>query len=219
MQPVTAKDYVESEFPIRERIKLPPAFEAAYNAVDKLYRDDPLFEVTSAQFGKGHVVSWAVDLQIERMIKGGQLAYDYRWVPFEKPTGRFLQLRLAASTLSICQLPQATAIPRPADYRSNRILNNQLWLDLPEFEEEKRVTGLPHLILSHGCQALTFVQVGLLNRYQSQLYWSYRTPNMMKLPRAVTPDIPPAEAPDIEIEVSLRELKEEIIRFVKDGHG
>jgi hypothetical protein len=159
-----------------------------------------------------------VDLQIERLITSGLLPYDYRWVPFEKPTGRFLQMRLPASTLSVSQLQHKKALPRPAEFRHNRILNNQFWLDLPEFEDEKRISGLPHLILSHGYQSLSFAQVGLLNRLGRRLVWTYRTPNLMDLPRIVMPDVPPPEGLDIEIEISMKELREEINRYVLDNH-
>jgi hypothetical protein len=172
---VAAKDFVDSEFPREHRVKIPGALETAYAAVDALYRNEPLFSVTSAQYGKGHVVAWGVDLQIERLITSGLLPYDYRWVPFEKPTGRFLQMRLPASPLSVSQLQHKKALPRPAEFRHNRILNNQFWLDLPEFEDEKRISGLPHLILSHGYQSLSFAQVGLLNRLGRRLVWTYRT--------------------------------------------
>jgi hypothetical protein len=214
--PLGAKDFVESELPREHQIKLPPALENAYAAVAALYKNEPLFSVTSAIYGKGHVVAWAVDLQIERLIKGGQLPFDYRWVPFEKPTGRFLQLRLSASTLSISQLQHKASLPRPADFRHNRILNNNLWLDLPEFEDEHRISGLPHLILTHGYQTLSFAHVGLLNRVGRRLVWTYRTPNLMDLPRIVAPDMPPPEGIDIEIDVSVRELKDEINRYVRD---
>src|SRR4029077_1204844 len=108
---------------------------------------DPLFSVQSAVINKGHVVAWAVDQQIERLLTSGQLPYDYRWSPFARPTGKFLQIRLQASTLSINPLSLATDVPRHAPFRQNRVLSNAPFLDLDGFEDESEINGLPHLIL------------------------------------------------------------------------
>jgi hypothetical protein len=48
--------------------------------------------------------------------------------------------------------------------------------------------------------------------------WTYRTPNLMDLPRIVMPDVPPPEGLGIEIEISVKELREEINRYVLDNH-
>ena len=218
MRAVRAKDFVDSEFPLVCQRQIPPALKAAYEAVDELYQSEPLFDVESARIGKGHVIAWTVDRQIERLVASGRLPFDCRWVSFEKPTGKFLQLRLPTSTLSINQLPLPDSVPRKAWFRHNRILNNQACFDFPEFEDERRVTGLPHIILSHGYHELTFAHVGLLNPNAERFGWIYRSTNLLDLQYVVESDLPPAEAVDIEAEVSLKELKEEIIRWTKDNN-
>ncbi len=217
MRTVRAKDFVESEFPVQHQVFVPPALTTAYNAVLSLYKTEPLFDVLSARIGMGHVIAWAVDRQIEKLVQSGQLPFDYRWVSFEKPTGKFLQLRLPTSTMSINQLKSSTAVPRRAWFRHNRILNNEPCFDFPEFEDERHVTGLPHLTLSHGYQELDFIHVGILNPRAETFGWIYRSPNLLALPRAVSPDLPPPEAVDAEVEVSLKELREEIIRWTQDN--
>lgn len=217
MRAVHAKDFVESEFPVQYQVLIPPALTTAYNAVSSLYVSEPLFDVRSARIGMGHVIAWAVDRQIEWLVRSGQLPFDCRWVPFETPTGEFLQLRLPTSTMSINQLKSSTAVPRKAWFRHNRILNNQPCFNFPEFEDERHVTGLPHLTLSHGYQELTFAHVGILNPRAETFGWIYRGPNLLDLPQAVAPDLPPPEAVDVEAEVSLKELREEIIRWTQDN--
>lgn len=217
MRAVRAKDFVESEFPVHHQVLIPPALTTAYKAVSSLYKNEPLFDVLSARIGMGHVIAWAVDRQIEKLVESKQLPFDYRWVPFEKPTGQFLQLRLPTSTMSINQLPSSTAVPRRAWFRHNRILNNQPCFDWPEFEDERQVTGLPHLTLSHGYQNLTFAHIGILNPRAERFGWIYRSANLLDLPQVVSPDLPPAEAVDVEAEVSLKELQEEIIRWTQDN--
>lgn len=111
---VSAKRFVDAEFPAIHRALIPSALQAAYNAVETLYKEEPLFDAETARIGKGHTVAWAVDRQMERFIQGGRLPFDYRWASFERPTGKYLQVRLRSSTLSINQLAQPTDIPRDA---------------------------------------------------------------------------------------------------------
>lgn len=213
MQPVSAKHFVDLEFPAAHRALVPSALQTAYAAVDALYKQDPLFGVRSAVIGKGHVIAWAVDLQFERLIKSKQLPYDYRWVPFEKPTGEYLQIRLSASTLSISQLADPLAIPRHAHFRQNRILSNAPFLDLEELKDEQRVNGLPHLILGHGYQKLSFAEIGVLDPEPKNFGWIYRTPNLLNEVRAVELELPKEEATDAEAVIT---LKEEITKWVRD---
>ena len=217
MKGVQARDFVDSEFPVKFQRLLPPALKTAYDAVNALFKSEPLFDVESARIGKGHVIAWAVDKQIERLVASGQLPFDARWVPFEKPTGKFLQLRLSTSTLSVNQLPYSHSVPRRADFRANRILNNNPCFDLPEFAEERKVTGLPHLLLTHGYQTLSFSHIGILNPHAERFGWIYRTPNLLDIPHVVSSELPPVEGVDAEADVSLKELKEEIIRWVNDN--
>jgi len=185
MTPVNPKHFVDFEFPAAIRAQVPAALRAAYVAVSTLYQTDQIFQARSAIVGKGHVVGWAVDRQFERLIEIGKLPYDCRWVSFEKPTGQYLQIRLGASTMSISQLPEPTALPRHADFRHNRALNNAPFLDLREFDDEREISGLPHLILGHGYQELTFAQVGVLHPNAQRFGWIYRTPNLLELPHVV----------------------------------
>jgi hypothetical protein len=211
---VNSKHFVDSEFPPSLRALVPAALRAAYGAVQTLYDTDDLFRVVSAQIGKGHVIGWAVDYQFLRLIETGKLPFDYRWTPFKRPTGRYLQLRLGASTMSINQLPEPSAMPRHACFRENRALSNAPFLDLPEFEDERRIAGLPHLILGHGYQNLWFAQIGLPSPQIRRDGWIYRTPNLMTALHLVETEGPKVEATDAEAVVTLRE---ELARWARDN--
>ncbi|MBK8210505.1 MAG: hypothetical protein IPK78_11615 [Rhodospirillales bacterium] len=216
MHAVSAKHFVDSEFGHVHRALVPGALKSAYDAVEALYKEEPLFDVMTAKIGKGHVIAWAVDRQIERLLIAGRLPFDYRWVSFERPTGKFLQIRLPSSTMSINQLPQPTDIPRDANFRTNRVLNNNPLLPLnAEIIDERRVAGLPHLILAHGYQELSFAQIGVLHPSARKFGWIYRTPNFLAAIRAIEPETPPAEeAADVEAVVT---LKDEIARWLRDN--
>jgi hypothetical protein len=211
--PIKAKYFVDAEFPSAHRAVIPPALRAAYKAVEQLYENEPLFSVESARINKGHVVAWAVDRQIERLLTSSQLPYDYRWCPFERPTGKYLQIRLPTSTLSISQLALATDVPRHAHFRQNRILSNAPFLDLEGFEEESRISGLPHLILTHGYQELSFTHIGVLHPEPQQFGWIYRTPNLLKEIHVVETEMPAEEAADAEAIVTLRD---DISRWLRE---
>lgn len=213
MSPIKAKHFVDAEFPPAQRAVIPAALRNAYEAVEQLYLQEPLFSVQSAIINKGHVIAWAVDLQIERLLTSGRLPHDYRWCPFERPTGKFLQIRLPTSTLSISQLPLPTDVPRHARFRQNRILSNAPFLDLDGFEDESKISGLPHLILSHGYQDLSFAYIGVLHPEAERFGWIYRTPNLLNQIHVVETDVPAEEAVDAEAVVTLRD---DIARWVHE---
>lgn len=210
---VNMKHFIDTEFPPAMRAHVPQALKLAYAAVDALYQTEPIFQVLSAKIGKGHVIGWAVDLQFERLLKSGKLPFDYAWVPFERPTGQYLQIRLSASTMSINQLPTPAAVPRHAYFRHNRALNNAPFLDLPEFDDERKIAGLPHLILAHGYQTLTFAQIGAPHCDAERLGWIYRTSNLLQMPHVIEAEEPKVEATDVEAVVTLRE---ELTRWARD---
>ncbi len=213
MSPIIAKRFVDAELPPSQRVVIAPALRSAYAAVDQLYQQEPLFSVESAIIGKGHIVAWAVDRQIERLLVSGQLPYDYRWSPFERPTGKYLQIRLPMSTLSVSQLALPTDVPRHAHFRQNRILSNAPFLNLEGFEEESQIGGLPHLLLAHGYQQLSFAHLGVLHPEPHRFGWIYRTPNLLKEVHVVETDMPSEEAADAEAVVTLRD---EIARWVRE---
>lgn len=213
MSPIKAKHFVDAELPPKHRAIIPPALHAAYAAVEQLYQQEPLFSVESAIIGRGHVVAWAVDRQIERLLISGQLPYDYRWSPFERPTGKYLQIRLPTSTLSISQLAVSTDVPRHAHFRQNRILSNAPFLNLEGFENESQISGLPHLLLTHGYQELSFAHIGVLHPEPHRFGWIYRTSNLLKGVQVIETDMPAEEAADAEAVVTLRD---DIARWVRE---
>lgn len=209
-----AKQFVDAEFPVALRAQVPAALKAAYNAVEALYQTTPLLQIVSAQVGKGHIINWAVDHQFIRLVESGKLpSVKYRWISYARPTGRYLLLQLGASTMSISQLPDSVALPRRASFRQNRGLNNAPFLDLPEFKNEQGITGLPHLILSHGYQNLTFAHIGVPYPDATRDGWIYRTPNLMTMPHLVESNEPKVEAADAEAVVTLRD---ELTRWARD---
>ena len=209
---INAGHFIDSEFPAKYRALIPAALKTAYAAVEDLYKTEVTLQVRSALAEKGHAVHWAVDHYIERLLKTAKLPFDYRWVSYQRPTGEYLQIRLPTSTMSISQLSNRAIVPRHASFRHNRSLNNAPFLNFPEFENERQVSGLPHLILAHGYQTLSFAYVGL--PHWSDAEWIYRTPDLLKTPHLVVSEELKVEGSDVEAVVTLRD---ELIRWARDN--
>jgi len=72
-------------------------------------------------------------------------------------------------------------------------------------EDESRISGLPHLILTHGYQELSFAHIGVLHPEPQLFGWIYRTANLLKAVHVVETDMPAEEAADAEAIVTLRD--------------
>jgi len=217
METVSAELFVLDQFPRRYWPLIPSMMKTAYAAADDLIKDTPILQVESARWNRGRLISWAVDFGMERLIKSGALPFDYRWQSFAKPTGRYLELQLTHSVLSISQVADPTKQPRNVIFRQNGRLNNMPYFDLPEFADESRIIGLPHLLIAHGYQILDFVHLGVPHPMH-QFGFTYLSPNLVHLPHEQTDERPAAEDTDIDFE-SLGLLKQDLERWIADNDG
>lgn len=210
------EDFLKDQLPLRVWPVIPRTLRTAYAAIDDLVKDTPILQIESATDNKGRFISYAVDFGVRRAIESGALPCEYRWCNFTKPTGRYLELRFSHSTASISQVADSERQPRNVAFRENARLKNQGVFDLPEFEDEKRIVGVPHFFLIHGHQSLNFAHWGLPSATSPSRYtWLSR--NLMKLPHEIESELPPAEDTDIDLdELSL--IKEDIERWRRD-HG
>lgn len=188
-------------------------FVNAYKAAALVIATEPILSVRSAEDNRGRMFAWAADLGFEKLLKSGQWACDFRWRPFAKPTGHYLEIRLSHSVVTISQIADAKKQPRDVIFRANKRLNNQPYLDLEEFKNENRVLGLPHILMVHGYQGLEFIHLGVPHEQHSQGY-IYRTDNLLDLPHEIpSPHVPP-ENTDSD---AVMDLKEEIEKWRKDN--
>ena len=204
--------FLRDQLSSKRQAMLPPTIRTAYKAADDLAKDQPILEVPSAVDNRGRVVAWAVDVAVERLIKTGQWPFDYHWVHFAKPTGRYLQIRFGAATMSVSQVERPKKPPRHAVFRGNAAMMNYKFL-FPEMEERRRIDGFPAFVLIHGHQELNFIHIGM--SYPRRRKWLYRTPNLLLTPHAIESTEPPIEARDEEAIIS---LKEEIAKWRRDNN-
>jgi hypothetical protein len=198
------------------RSLIPSTLKTAYDAAGLLIKDEPILSVTSAQDNRGRVVQWAVDLGFQRLCESGQWPFEYRWHFFERPTGRYLEIRPSHSVITISQVSDPSSQPRDVLFRENKRLSGQGWLKgLPRPADEKPTGGEPHILLIHGYQSLNFAHMGIPKGEHEKGY-HYRTPNLMLMPYIVS--VPSSEPPpeDTDIEAVMT-LKEEIDRWRKDN--
>lgn len=209
------EDFIKDQLPAVQWQVIPTVLRSAYAAVDDLVKDSPLLQVESAQDNKGRLISYAVDFGLCRAIETGSLKCDYRWCDFALPTGRFLELRFSHSTASVSQVADPKRQPRNVVFRENARLNNQHAFELPEFEEEKKIVGLPHFLLIHGHQTLNFAHLAVPSHISKTRY-SWRSPNLMSLPHEITSDKPATENTDAALD-DLQLLKEDIEKWRRDN--
>jgi len=215
MNTVNPADFVADQWPRAKQSLVPTTLKTAYLAVEQMVADEPILQVWSAQDNRGRLISWAVDLGFQRLIDSGGLPFDYRWVWFSQPTGRYLEIRLPHSIATISQVNDPRKQPRNVGFRENGRINNQPFFDLPEFEDEQKVTGLPHLLLLHGHQELSFAHLAVPHPTHHRNF-RYRTQNLLHLPHEIETDGPPAENTDTDFE-ALGLLKDDIAKWRRDN--
>lgn len=206
-------DFFKDQLPQRNWSTVPTVLKTAYAAAAEMMKSDPILQIESAQDNKGRVISWAVVFGLKRAIENGSLPCDFRWQDYAKPTGRYLELRFTHSTASVSQVEDPNRQPRKVVFRESARLRVQNMFE--GFEEEEPLSGVPHFILVHGYQALSFAHFALPSATSSKK-WEWSTENLMNMPHEIPAEGPPPEDTDTDFnEVNL--LKEEIERWRRDN--
>lgn len=208
-----AEAFLKDQISTPRRALIAGTLKAAYQAAKVLIDSEPILQVPSAEDNQGRIIQWAVDLGFRRLCESGQWPFDFRWRYFERPTGRYLEIRPSHSVITISQVADAASQPRDVLFRENKRLSGQGWLrGLPRPGGEEPIGGEPHILLVHGYQSLNFAHLGI-PRGEHDKGYHHRTPNLMLMPHIVTSPEPPPEDTDIEAVIT---LKEEIDRWRKD---
>jgi hypothetical protein len=211
-----AEAFLLDQVPLHLRPVIPATLKLAYAAASVLINGEPILQVPSARDNRGRIIQWAVDLGFERVCSSGEWPFECRWRPFQKPTGRYLEIRPSHSVITISQVADPKKQPRDVRFRANKRLATQGWLrNLPRADGPEDPAGIPHILLAHGHQGLNFVHLGIPNENHRRGYIC-RTANLLLMPHGVRPDVPPPEDTDFQAVMS---LKEQIDRWRKDNDG
>lgn len=209
------EDFIKDQLPVKYWHVIPTILKTAYKAADQLIKDSPILQVESAEDNKGRFISYAVDFFLVQAIENGSLACDFRWVPFAKPTGRYLELKLKHSTMSISQVPFYDKQPRNVVFREHKRFGSMETFDFLEFQEELEISGLPHFLLVHGYQSLDFSHIGMPSSFSKTKY-VWQSQNLMNLPYEIVEEGPMAENTDFDLN-NLNLLKQDIEKWSKDN--
>ncbi len=201
------------QVPLSARAKIAPTLKTAYAAAQTLIDSDPILNTPSALDNRGRIIQWAVDLGFQKLIETGGWGYELRWRPFEKPTGRYLEIRAPYLVMTISQVVDPTTQPRDVYFRENKRMNNQEWL-LGMKPDDEGVAGLPHALILHGHREPHFAHLAMPRAVHSHGFL-YRSPNLMLMPHEVLAEEPQMEQTDAEAVIT---LKLEIDRWRRD-HG
>lgn len=204
MDTIDASHFLSDQVPRERQALLPPTLKTAYAAVQVLIANEPILQVPSAVDNRGRLISWAVDLGIERLIKSGQWPVECRWQQFEQPTGRYLEVLLSHSRLTISQVAAPKTQPRDVGFRHNARLINDPFLPFTELADDRKIQGLPCFLLVHGHQTLDFTHICVPHPRHHRNY-IFRTPNLLLTPHLVASTVPPVEHTEFEDTMTLKE--------------
>lgn len=214
MDAVSAEEFLKDQVPAAARALIVPTLKTAYEAVRLMVEGEPILKVASAVDNRGRLISFAVDFGFEQLLKTGRWSFEHRWRNFAQPTGRYLEIRLPHSVLTISQVSNPGKQPRNVVFRENGRFSNAPFFDLAEFDDSRSVQGVPHFLLIHGHKSLEFVHLAVPHAVHKR-DWIYRTPNLMTLPHIVPESVPQTE--DTEFNAAALVLKEEIEKWRKDN--
>ena len=216
MNPIHPRYFLDDQFPVSIRQRIPTLLENSYEAVRRTILTEPWMQIESMDQDVSRLMAKAVDYSLVRAIENGTLPFDYSWEDYAKPTGKYLCIRLSHSTLTASLSKNPDVQPRSVRFREQlKELNNQLdWIDM--LDTEREIQGLPNILMLHGHWNDGFAYLGI-PRSDCSKDFSYRTENLFNLPREVVPEGPDPEGPDDAYDFEAIELlKEDLDRWRRD---
>ncbi|AHB11049.1 hypothetical protein [Zymomonas mobilis] len=200
----------------------------AYAKTRALFQSNPSCQIPTSKQEFGNLLKLEVEWAISRLVENEEIGLELSWPYFHHKTGKYLQIRLGHSLLTISKVSNPSQQPRKAVFREQKRVNNtysQLSLFVGKDnrfggEEDNRSAEedniLPHILLLHGnkkgTQELAFLHLAIPDS-DNQYGLKYKTPNLLKMPHLIQSDEVPIEDTDME---ALITLKKEIDRRLRD---
>ena len=209
-----AEAFLLDQVSTAQRSLIPTTLKTAYEAAEVAVKDEPIFNVESALDNRGRVIQWSVDFAFQRLVTSGKWPFEFRWRPYEKPTGRYLEILPSHCVITISQVANHKKQPRDVRFRMNKRVSGQGFLKGILKEEDKDIgAGLPHVLLMHGHQKLNFAYLAIPNGDHGSGFY-HKSRNLMLMPHAVADPEVAIEETDID---AVMTLKEEIDKWRKDN--
>lgn len=214
-----AEEFVDAEVPQALRRFFPSALRRAYSAADQTIERDPYLTTPGGKYQRGDLIMLAASFEFEQLIKSQNLPFDGAWEFFARPTGKHFVMLTPRARITTNQIVDPDKRPRRAVFRTNYAEDNSRFLfeymnaDADMARKQAEIDGSRRLLhILHGYQALEFAY--LAYPHPEQNCHIYRSPNMMRIPHAVTSDLPPTEGPT---ESPTPEVLENIERHLHDN--
>lgn len=221
-----AREFIDEQISVAHQDMIPVTLRGAYAQVKTLADKTDFLKTPTSTFARGHLIAWAAEFEIFRLIRDGYWPFDCEWVHYAKPTGQYLRIDTGGAFVTVNQLADMREVPRFAVHRHNAGLANSPLLPFDEFVREAEENERKHLVIGHGHQDLSFVIIGA-PKPNSKL-WIDKTENLLlrsppEAGMASPEDIPggpgptaPEEGADITIDL---ELTEHLERQRHDSNG
>lgn len=225
MDTLLVKEFIDEQISTTNQDMLSATLRTAYTAVTALADKTDFLRIPTTSFARGHLIAWAAEFQVFRLIRDGRWPFDCEWVSYGKPTGFYLRVDTGAAFVTASQLAVMREGPRFAHFRKNAGLANYPLLPFDTFAREAEQEGRKHLVIGHGYQQLDFVVIGAPKPRSK--YWIDRTENLLLRTASVSecptsdtpltePPLVPEEGADIVIDL---ELCEHLQKRMRDSDG
>jgi hypothetical protein len=227
MDRLLAREFIDEQVSLAHQDMIPTTLRTAYTQVKALADKTDFLKTPTSTGARGHLIAWAAEYEIFRLIRDGHWPFDCEWVHYEKPTGLYLRIDTGGAFLTVNQLADMREVPRFAKHRYNAGLANAPLLPFDEFAREAEENDRKHLVIGHGYQDLRFAVIGAPKPRSST--WIDRTDNLTlrsppagevptsgDRPSGPTAGSAPEEGADITIDL---ELSEHLQKQLRDSNG
>jgi hypothetical protein len=209
MNQLDASALLNEDFSAPVRSLFVPAIKRAYVLVDEHANSWDMLKWPVGRDIVGYLRRVAVEFEVKKLIDGNLLKLEYRIAKNAADNCHHLELLSKHSVMTFSQVTTPTAFPRPAIFRNNYSISNQLCWDFNDWSTVKN--GPFYVILTHGYggRVPDFVTLGVPEAHIRG--WIVRI-NLLKEPYQLLES-------DVEVikEDTLIELKEFVEKVVRRG--
>lgn len=140
---------LNEEFPPVIRSLFVPAIRRAYAESYELTIREDWLNWTVGHGLRGYLRPIAVEFEFKKLVDNGLLPFSYTIVPNKRDNCRHLELRTPRCVVTFSQVQSRQALPRPAAFRSNHSLSNQLHFEFGPLEATVKDSPF-YVLLTHG---------------------------------------------------------------------
>ncbi|HEX4083782.1 MAG TPA: hypothetical protein VHY22_02635 [Chthoniobacteraceae bacterium] len=207
-----SEQFIESEIPPSVRLHFPKVIQTAYGIVREIRREHRWLAGKSVV--EGHMRAWAVDFGFSQLIESGKWTpRKVDWPKYPNETGAYLRIFTQNAVVTVSQLVNCWEPPRKALFRDNARFLNERYLF--EYMEPERVNDMGHLIIGHGYQQLSFVQVAMPHP-ENRHAWLASSRNILNELHDASSDLAPVE--EVAADTAMQ-IKSDLLKRLSENAG